>query len=162
MHVRYRSIEKQNPSTDSSWYTVRTLTPEDAQELAYLELKIFPVPWSESSLRSFLELANVFGEAIIIEQKIVAYMFVQYAADEVHILNIGVLEEYRRSGLATLLLKRFFNHARKQKATTCYLEVRTSNISAQKLYFNYGFMPVSVRKNYYPNGEDALILLKHL
>jgi ribosomal-protein-alanine N-acetyltransferase len=161
MHVRYRSIAKQNPAEDSPGFSIRALTPEDAQELAYLELKIFPIPWSETSLRSFLELSNVFGEAVIMDEKIIAYMFVQYTAEEVHILNIGVLEEFRRNGLATFLLKRFFKHARKQKAVTCYLEVRVSNRGAQKLYFNYGFMPVSVRKNYYPNGEDALILLKH-
>ena len=134
--------------------------PEDARELSYLELKIFPTPWSENSLRSCLELSNVYGEAVIIDEKIVAYLFAQYAADEAHILNIGVIETYRRRGLATLLLKRFFKYVRERKAELCYLEVRASNRDAQKLYFKHGFMPVSVRKNYYPNGEDALILLK--
>ena len=42
------------------------------------------------------------------------------------------------------------------------LEVRKSNISAQKLYEKNGFKKISVRKNYYDNIEDAFIYLKAL
>lgn len=141
---------------------VKPLTPKDARELAYLELEIFPSPWSETSLQSFLALPNVSGEAALAKDQIIGYIFEQYAADEAHILNLGVRPQYRRKGIASFLLERFLIRCRKRGADICYLEVRAGNIAAQKLYFQNGFAPISIRKRYYPNGEDALILVKQL
>jgi ribosomal-protein-alanine N-acetyltransferase len=141
---------------------LRPLSPEDAHALSYIELEIFPAPWSEESLKTFLALHNVEGEAAMLDGQIIGYVFVQYAADEVHILNLGVRPNYRRRGLATLLLLRLLERARKQRASACFLEVRVGNPAAQKLYFKQKFAPVTVRKQYYPDGEDALILAKQL
>lgn len=140
---------------------VRPLKPEDARELSYLELEIFPSPWSENSLRSCLELANVEGEAAVMDGHLAGYLFVQYAFEEVHILNFGVREKHRNKGIGKLLLSRFLNRAQARGAQVCFLEVRMSNHRAQRLYFTHGFAPLSVRRKYYPNGEDALILVKH-
>lgn len=42
------------------------------------------------------------------------------------------------------------------------LEVRISNIAAQKLYTKYGFRPEGFRKNYYQDTkEDAIIMWKY-
>lgn len=140
---------------------IRPLGPEDARELSYLELEIFPSPWSENSLRSCLELSNVEGEAAILDDNMVGYMFVQYAHDEAHILNLGVREKFRRRGVGKLLLERFLDRAKKRGTRISFLEVRMGNRVAQKLYFDHGFAPLTIRKKYYPNAEDALILLKH-
>lgn len=138
----------------------RRLEPDDARELSYIELEIFPSPWSENALRSCLELASVEGEAAVIKDQIVAYLFAQFAFDEAHIMNLGVRPKYRRKGIAQTLLKRFLDRQARRGTKTCYLEVRLSNRIAQKLYYDHGFAPLSLRKKYYPNGEDALILIK--
>ncbi len=138
----------------------RFLTPEDARELSYLELEIFSAPWSESALRACLEQATVEGEAAVIAGNIAGYLFAQFAADEAHLLNVGVRHKYRRRGIGRRLLERFLERCRQRRVGLCILEVRSGNRAAQKLYFQYGFAPVSIRKKYYPNGEDALILVK--
>ncbi|TKJ39846.1 ribosomal-protein-alanine N-acetyltransferase [candidate division LCP-89 bacterium B3_LCP] len=140
--------------------TFRPMTPGDARDIAYIELEIFPIPWSEQSLRSFLTLSDVEGEVAICKNEIIAYVFVQYVEDEAHILNFGVRSGYRRKGLAAELMHRLLNRIRERVVNICYLEVRASNLPAQKLYFKYGFAPITVRKNYYPDGEDALILAR--
>ena len=44
-----------------------------------------------------------------------------------------------------------------------FLEVRISNLSAQRLYEKYGFKIAGTRKNYYAdNGEDAYIMIKEM
>ncbi len=141
---------------------IRRLRPEDAQALSYIETAIFPTPWNENSLRSCLELANVEGETVVLEEQIVGYFFAQYAEEEAHILNIGVIEDYRRRGIASVLLERFLAIAKERGMCSCFLEVRTGNLGAQKMYFKHGFIPTYVRKGYYPGGEDALILMKRL
>lgn len=40
------------------------------------------------------------------------------------------------------------------------LEVRKSNVVAIHIYEKYGFKTVTVRKNYYSNNEDALLMLR--
>jgi ribosomal-protein-alanine N-acetyltransferase len=140
----------------------RSLTPADAAELAYCELLIFKHPWSENSLRDCLELATVEGEAAIIKGKIIGYIIIQSIFEEAHILNLGVLPVHRRQGIARALLERFIRTTVQRKITMIYLEVRAGNRAAQNLYFNMGFAPISVRKHYYPDGEDAMILMKKL
>jgi ribosomal-protein-alanine N-acetyltransferase len=40
--------------------------------------------------------------------------------------------------------------------------VRVSNEPAKSLYQKQGYKEVTVRKRYYPDGEDALIMQKNL
>jgi ribosomal-protein-alanine N-acetyltransferase len=40
-----------------------------------------------------------------------------------------------------------------------FLEVRTDNTRAQRLYHRYGFRQIGIRKGYYqPSGADALVM----
>ncbi|NDG67361.1 MAG: hypothetical protein EBY23_10730 [Actinobacteria bacterium] len=41
------------------------------------------------------------------------------------------------------------------------LEVRMSNTPAQELYRRFGFVPAGVRKKYYENVEDAMVMWCH-
>ncbi|MBU0519440.1 ribosomal protein S18-alanine N-acetyltransferase [bacterium] len=141
--------------------TFRPLTLDDAHELAYLELEIFTAPWSESSLRSCLHLPHVEGEAAVIGGAIIGYIFSQFAKGEAHLLNIGVRKYYRRQGIGRELLERFLKTCEKYESKLSFLEVRAKNRTAQQMYYQYGFMPLSVRESYYPDGEDALILVRY-
>jgi [ribosomal protein S18]-alanine N-acetyltransferase len=140
----------------------RTLTPQDAPELAYCELQIFKYPWSENSLRDCLELVSVEGEAITVKGKIIGYIIIQTVLEEAHILNIGVLPSHRGRGLGRIMLDRLLKLAVQRHINIIFLEVRSSNRVAQNLYFSLGFAPISARRKYYPDGEDALILMKKL
>lgn len=80
---------------------------------------------------------------------------------ETELFYIYVSTQARRRGLADELLKVFCDHARRDwSCERVMLEVRTSNIPAQRLYEKHGFEKVAVRKRYYQNGEDALIYEK--
>ncbi len=79
-------------------------------------------------------------------------------AGEAHISTIGVRPAYRRQGLGELLLISAIELAQMLDATILTLEVRASNVPAQALYEKYGFTEVGVRKGYYSDREDALIM----
>ncbi len=78
-------------------------------------------------------------------------------AGEVHVMNVAVREERRRGGLASLLMLALVDDALARAADALTLEVRASNIGAQRLYHRFGFAPVGVRPRYY-QGEDAVIM----
>ena len=42
------------------------------------------------------------------------------------------------------------------------LEVRVSNIKAQKLYSKFDFINFTTKPNYYENGEDALVMGRNM
>jgi [ribosomal protein S18]-alanine N-acetyltransferase len=45
--------------------------------------------------------------------------------------------------------------------TAMTLEVRHTNTAAQNLYRRFGFVPAGIRKKYYENTDDAIIMWAH-
>jgi len=79
--------------------------------------------------------------------------------DEAHISTIAIHPAFRRRGLGGLLMVHMVEEAIALSARLVTLEVRVSNLSAQRLYESLGFVEVGLRKNYYhDNKEDALIM----
>jgi ribosomal-protein-alanine N-acetyltransferase len=79
--------------------------------------------------------------------------------DELHINNLAVLPEFRRSGIGSELLKHVLRHGADSGARRATLEVRESNDAARLLYERFGFTIAGVRRSYYTKPvEDALVL----
>jgi len=89
---------------------------------------------------------------------IVGYGGFWLMAGEAHISTIAVRPEFRRSGIGELLLVAMIDRATELGAKVATLEVRVSNTAAQSLYRKYGFRQVGLRRRYYSNNEDALIM----
>ncbi|PSB06712.1 ribosomal-protein-alanine N-acetyltransferase, partial [filamentous cyanobacterium CCP2] len=79
-------------------------------------------------------------------------------ADEAHITLLGVHPEYRHQGLGQFMLYALLQAAHKRELKWATLEVRVSNQAAIDLYKKFNFQEVGIRKRYYHNQEDALIL----
>jgi ribosomal-protein-alanine N-acetyltransferase len=80
-------------------------------------------------------------------------------ADEAHVTNLAVRQEYRSKGIGEFLLLGTIDLANELKASFMTLEVRASNLVAQSLYSKYGFVQMGVRRGYYlDNHEDAIIM----
>ena len=97
------------------------------------------------------------------DQPVAAFCAFWLVVDQAHINNLAVRPELRGRGLGTQLLESILVEARHLGATSLTLEVRRSNIAAQRLYAKAGFFEHSVRKNYYTQPvEDAIILLRKI
>lgn len=80
-------------------------------------------------------------------------------ADQAHINNLAVRPELRHRGLGSQMLLAVIAEAKRLGAATLSLEVRRSNIAAQRLYLRAGFREEAVRQSYYTQPvEDALVL----
>lgn len=79
--------------------------------------------------------------------------------DEAHITLLAIDPDYRRQGLAQVLLYALLVLARHRGMEWATLEVRVSNQAAISLYQRFGFETVGERPSYYQNpSENALIL----
>jgi ribosomal-protein-alanine N-acetyltransferase len=71
--------------------------------------------------------------------------------------NIAVAGAVRGRGVGTRLLCEFVAHARAEKGSRIFLEVRASNEGARALYRKMGFEETGLRKSYYSDpAEDAI------
>jgi ribosomal-protein-alanine N-acetyltransferase len=81
--------------------------------------------------------------------------------DEAWVQNIAVRRGAQRRGLGRVLLEALLAEARQRRARRVLLEVAVDNVAAQKLYADYGFEPVGLRRGYYqPSNTDALVMLR--
>ena len=86
-----------------------------------------------------------------------AFLLAWLVSDELHVLTVATLPEFRRRGLARALLAHVIDFARTRGARTVLLEVRRSNEAALELYAAFGFVTSRIRPRYYAdNQEDAI------
>ncbi len=86
------------------------------------------------------------------------FVGVWFVLDEAHVTTIASRPAERRQGIGELLLIASLELAMRHVSRTVTLEVRASNGAARSLYRKYGFQDVGVRKRYYSDGEDAIIM----
>jgi ribosomal-protein-alanine acetyltransferase len=79
-----------------------------------------------------------------------------------HITTIGISPEHRRRRLASSLMKTIEHGFGRRDVRIVRLEVRASNISAQKLYLSLGYSVTQRLPKYYSNGGDGLLMVKSL
>lgn len=96
------------------------------------------------------------------EETLIGFIMAWLVSDELHITNLAVAPAARRRGVAAALLEKSLLEATDMGATWCQLEVRCSNKPARQLYLGHGFKSLGMRKGYYHNGEDAIIMGKEL
>jgi ribosomal-protein-alanine N-acetyltransferase len=141
---------------------IRTLSSErDIDDILRIESLSFTNPWTREMYLSELEHRDVaffyiardaVGEAI-------GFCSCWRVLDEIHINNLAVLPEHRRSGVASALLERALADGAARGSPRATLEVRRSNVAALRLYEKFGFTVTAVRRGYYSQpDEDALVL----
>lgn len=129
-----------------------------------IENAVHPKPWSAGVFASELDLARRGERFYVIASvmgEIVGYAGSLYAVDEAHVTNIAVTPDFRRQGIARLLLHTLATEAIRREMNSLTLEVRVGNEAAQSLYREFGFAPAGVRQRYYENTEDALVMWIH-
>ena len=79
-----------------------------------------------------------------------------------HVISVAVLPSHERKGIGYALIREAMQAMVNYNAKECYLEVRESNLSALHLYKKLGFETARTLRNYYVDGEDAIVLAIHL
>ncbi|WP_250563901.1 ribosomal protein S18-alanine N-acetyltransferase [Sphaerisporangium fuscum] len=146
--------------------TLRQMTEGDLPMVMHIERTTFPFDaWSEGMLRG--ELADQprtrhYVVAVAGDGRIVGYAGLAAAGDQADVQTIAVISEWRRSGVGTAMLKELLAEAVRRGATAVFLEVRADNPPAQAMYERFGFERIGLRRDYYDDGTDAIMMMKKL
>ena len=122
----------------------------------------FPDAWDEKMLLSAFKAGNFFG--FIVEDGVLPKGFITYSVniDTADLQDLFVAENYRKKGVGNALIASFIKDTCARGVKKLFLEVRESNTPAINLYKKAGFNLVLIRKKYYSDGENALVLVKEL
>ncbi|KGX85074.1 ribosomal protein S18-alanine N-acetyltransferase [Pontibacillus litoralis] len=140
--------------------TLRRMEDSDVEAILEIEQRCFPTPWKREAFEHELH-DNPYAYYTILEVagQVVGYCGLWVIIDEAHITNIAIVPDFRGKKLGKLLFEAVLLRARERGALQLSLEVRVSNIIAQKLYRSFGLIPGGIRKRYYTdNQEDALVM----
>lgn len=139
---------------------IREMLEEDIDNVLDVDQQIFTSSWTEDIFKHEV-LDNHFAHYFVVEAdgKIIGFVGLWIVFDDAQVTNIGILEEYRGYSIGKKLFGFAMQYAISFGVKKLSLEVRVSNIVAQKMYRKFGLVPGDIRKRYYTdNGEDALVM----
>ncbi|MGC5013789.1 ribosomal protein S18-alanine N-acetyltransferase [Streptosporangium sp. DT93] len=141
------------------------MTPDDLPAVMEIEHATFPADaWSEGMLRGELDdqprtrhyVVALAGDVIV------GYAGLAAAGDQADVQTIAVLAGWRRAGIGGALLTELLAEAARRGAVSVFLEVRADNPDAQAVYHRFGFERIGLRRRYYEDGTDAIMMRKDL
>jgi len=150
-----------------SCYGLMGMADEHLDEVEAIERLSYSNPWPRDSFVHEIE-ENGFSHPRVAVTKddgreVAGYCVAWIVFETLQIQNVAVHPQHRRRGLARHLLLRAIEDCRFTGVVAAQLEVRASNVVAQRLYQTLGFRSVGERKKYYSRPrEDAVLLQKRL
>lgn len=143
---------------EKSPFEIRQMQAGDIASVLEVENQANPNPWSEGQFQAELTNSCSRIDLLITDNKVAAYICSWHIVDELQIQNVATAPTCRRQGWAAILLEHLLVRAAKEDVARAFLEVRVSNVAARTLYEKFGFLSRGVRKKYYADNEDALLM----
>lgn len=125
-----------------------------------IERQCFPQPWSREAFE--VELSKPYSRVMVLtddetDSVVVAYIIYWLQAEGVSLHTIAVAPQWRGFGFAKKLMSLMINETVREEIPKVTLEVRASNLAAIALYRSLGFIQTHERKQFYQDGETALV-----
>ena len=141
--------------------TVRQITLADVDKIDCLQSRFFPDGWSKCGLIDGINIGNLKGVVCYEDNTLIAFATYSSTVDFAELLDILVEPSFRQKGVASKMLNCILEEIQGQ-SPKMFLEVREGNAPAVNFYKKLGFTTISIRKKYYPDGENALVMEKEL
>jgi len=139
---------------------------EDLSTIHQIEKASYKFPWSIQSINDQIKSKNAYNRSIYINNDstssntsiLVGYVFGYTVLNDLYITNFCIHPHFLKKKLASILLENLFYEANCFGIKTIFLEVRKSNFAALSLYKKFSFSEDGERKNFYSDGEPAVLM----
>lgn len=118
--------------------------------------------WTYNVFKSELENPNSKYIVAKFENEIVGFAGIWFAYDDIHITNIVTRKDKRNLGIGSKLLKKLIQISKESSLKEITLEVNEHNNNAICMYQKFGFSIIGIRKKYYNNTDNAIIMTLNL
>ncbi len=153
-------------------FTIRRFEPADLERVMEINNVCLPENYSSSF---FMSIFQRFPESFVVAEEageVVGYAMCRVerrfgfklfgGAKRGHLISIAVLPDFRRSGIASALMREVTKALVGYGCEDLFLEVRVSNIGAVGLYRKLRFDVERRIRYYYADGEDAYVMSRRL
>lgn len=127
-------------------------------EMAEIEKEAFDEPWTVGMFLPELDDENAYYLVGLSGGEVIAYGGFHKVLDEGQIANIAVRSDMRGKGVGRQLMQELLKLAKDNGVKRITLEVKDVNVRAINLYKSLGFTVEGIRKRYYANRYDALVM----
>lgn len=142
---------------------ISEMTLLDLETIQDILISDFDDFWSVSTLKGELQNSNSKYIVAKLDNDIVGFGGIWKAVDDIHITDIVVKKAQRNNGIGSAILAKLIELSKgDENIKSLTLEVNSNNTSAQKLYEKFDFKKVGLRRKYYNNTDDAIIMTKQL
>lgn len=141
---------------------IREMNLLDLEKISPILESEFDDFWNENVFKQELENTNSKYVVYTENDEILGFAGIWICIDEAHITNIVVKKSHRNNKIGSKLLEELVNLAKSLSLNSITLEVRSDNLAAIKIYEKYNFENLGIRKKYYENTYDAIIMTKKL
>jgi ribosomal-protein-alanine N-acetyltransferase len=144
-------------------YFISFMTVEDLNKIKNILQSDFDEFWDYDVLYNELISAN--SKYIVAKTKdniIVAFAGIKIILDTAEIMNIVTKKSMRNLGIGSYMLENLISICKKNNIKLLNLEVKNTNSIAINLYKKYNFREVGLRKKYYDNKDDAILMSLNL
>ncbi|HWP12564.1 MAG TPA: ribosomal protein S18-alanine N-acetyltransferase, partial [Ramlibacter sp.] len=117
------------------------LTEARLDEVVAIERQAYEHPWTRGNFADSLR-SGYQAQLLAAGPVVLGYFVAMKGVDEVHLLNITVAPIYQHQGWGRVILDALATWARGQGAQWLWLEVRASNVRAQRIYEQHGYRRV--------------------
>jgi len=137
----------------------RKAVMQDVDAIWEIEQSVFSSPWSRDQLAHEL-VANPTADHWVLDDggSIIGFIMSYIVQYEIQIINIAVRLSHQYRGYGKRILSKYLSQFNEK--IYFLLEVRESNLPAYQLYSHFGFEQIDIRRKYYHDGEDAIVMAK--
>ena len=140
-------------------FKIEIMTNEDLENIKDILQTEFDEFWTYEILQQ--ELLSNNSKYIVaksLDNIIVGFAGIKIILDTAELMNIVTKKSFRENGIGKLMLEYLINMCKNGKIKTLNLEVNSQNTIAINLYKKYNFKEVGLRKKYYNNTYDAILM----
>ena len=137
---------------------MHTMMLSDLEEIKNILQTDFDDFWNFEIFKE--ELVNNNSSYLVLryDNEIVCFGGIKIILDEANIMDIVTRKDKRNQGFARFVLNELITISKEQNCTSITLEVNENNLTAIHLYKLFDFKEVGRRKNYYKNGNTAILM----
>jgi ribosomal-protein-alanine N-acetyltransferase len=144
---------------------IRPMKHSDLTEVLKLEKALFPIDaWSEELFLAELAEVSISRDVSVadLDSQIVGYASFRYVGKQGDVNTVAVASDQQGKGIGTALMDWLESQAVLRNVREIFLDVRSDNEPAIKMYAARGYERIDIRRNYYGNAIDANVMRKRV
>ena len=144
---------------------IRPMTTADLSAVLEIEKALFPIDaWTDVLFLAELAEVSISRDVsvAILDSQLVGYASFRYVGKQGDVNTVAVASDQQGKGIGSALMDWLESKAVLRNVREIFLEVRSDNEAAIKMYAARGYERIDIRRNYYGNTIDANIMRKRV